>query len=131
MGRRVMMMVVAGAAVMLPLAAQAQYYPVLPYGPTVTTIVPPSYSTGPGAAMPFPSPQAGQQRLLELLQNGGVDRPERGSEPSRGCIYAGQLYSEGAVIKSDAGRQMCSKPAGADQDGRGESLLAWRLVPGG
>lgn len=125
-------MMVGTVVLTLPLAAQAQYYPPVPYGTNGTVIVPPSYPAGPGATMPFQSPQAGQQRMLEMLQNGGLERPEQARpERPRGCIFAGQLYSEGAVVKSEIGLQVCDETNGAPPDARGEPPLRWRVVPGG
>lgn len=126
-----MLLAVMGGVV-LPACANAQYYRPVPYGTNGTVIVPPAYSSGPGAAMPFPSPQAGQQRMLELLQNGGLERsePPRADSP-RGCIFAGQLYSEGAVVKSDVGLQICDETNAVPPDARGQRPLRWRVVPGG
>lgn len=122
---------IMGVAV-LPTFAQAQYYPPVPYGTNGTVIVPPAYPSVPGAAMPFPSPQAGQQRMLELLHNGGLERsePPRAESP-RGCIFADQLYSEGAVVKSDVGLQLCDETNAVPPDARGQRPLRWRVVPGG
>lgn len=126
-----MVLAIMGVAV-LPTCAQAQYYPPVPYGTNGTVIVPPANSSGPGAAMPFPSPQAGQQRLLELLQHGGLDRSEPArAEPPRGCIFAGQLYSDGAVVKSEVGLQVCGETNAVPPDALGQRPLRWRVVPGG
>ena len=79
--------------------------------------------------MPFPSPQAGQQRLPEMLETGGVEQPPRQATP-QGCIYSGQIYSEGAIVRNEAGRQVCGQRAGAEPDASGQMPLSWRAVPG-
>ena len=122
--------------VMLPIGispgAQAQYSSRPSYGSSIV-VVPPTYSgvdnTGGGYAMPFPSPQAGQQRLLEMLETGGVEQPSRQATP-QGCIYSGQIYSEGAIVRNEAGRQVCGQRAGAEPDASGQMPLSWRAVPG-
>ena len=121
------------ATLMLPIAAQAQFYPQPSYGSNVV-IVPPVYPNGGndiggGTNMPFPSPQAGQQRLLEMLETGGIEQPERRATPA-GCIYSGQAYSEGAMVRNEAGRQVCSPRAGAEPDVSGQMPLSWHTVPG-
>lgn len=126
------LMMVGALLLVLPMAAQAQYYPPTPYSPNGMVIVPPAYPTGPGATMPFPSPQAGQQRMLEMLQNGGLERPDPArAEPPRGCTFAGQLYSEGAVVKSEIGLQVCDETNAVPPNARGQRPLRWRVVPGG
>lgn len=114
-------------------SAQAQYYPPPSYGPNVV-IVPPVFpnggdNTGGGYNMPFQSPQVGQQRLLEMLETGGIEQPVRRPTP-QGCVYSGQIYSEGAVVRNDAGRQVCSPRAGAEPDASGQMPLSWHAVPG-
>ena len=117
------------AALLLPIAAQAQFYPQPSYGPA------PAYpnagdSTGSGYNMPFQPPQVGQQRLLEMLETGGVEQPARRTTP-QGCVYSGQVYSEGAMVRNEAGRQVCGPRAGAEPDASGQRPLSWRAVPGG
>ncbi len=121
------------AALLLPIAAQAQFYPQPSYGPNVV-IVPPAYpnsndGAGTGYNMPFQPPQAGQQRLLEMLETGGVEQPARRATP-QGCVYSGQVYSEGAMVRNEAGRQVCGQRAGAEPDASGQMPLSWRAVPG-
>ena len=112
--------------------AQAQLYPQPSYGSSVV-IVPPAFygggDTGSGNNMPFPSPQAGQRRLLEMLETGGIEQLPRRDTPA-GCIYSGQVYSEGAVVRSEAGRQLCGPRAGAEPDASGQMPLSWRAVSG-
>ena len=121
------------AALLLPIAAQAQFYPQPGYGPNVV-IVPPAYpnngdNTGGGVNMPFQPPQVGQQRLLEMLETGGVEQPPRRTTP-QGCVYSGQVYSEGAIVRNEAGRQVCGPRTGAEPDASGQMPLSWRAVPG-
>jgi hypothetical protein len=117
------------ATLLLPIAAQAQFYPQPSYGSNVV-IVPPAYPNGGGGStMPIPSPQAGQQRLLEMLETGGIEQPARWTTP-QGCVYSGQLYSEGATVRNDAGRRVCGPRAGAEPDDSGQMPLSWRAVPG-
>ena len=125
-------------ALLLPIGSmscvQAQPYQQRSLGPSVV-IVPPAYpgsdgNTGSGYDMPFPSPQAGQQRLLEMLDTGGIERPSRGIAAPQGCIYSGQIYSEGAMVRNEAGRQVCGPRAGAEPDASGQMPLSWRAVPG-
>lgn len=112
--------------------AQAQLYPQPSYGSSVV-IVPPAFAgggnIGGGDNMPFPSPQAGQQRLLEMLETGGIEQlPRRDNAP--GCIFSGQVYSEGTVVRNEAGRQLCGPRAGAEPDASGQMPLNWRAVSG-
>ena len=114
--------------------AQAQFYPQPSYGSNVV-VVPPSYpGVGPGTTGgydgPFSSPPGNQHRLRELLETGGVDRPSRTNGAPQGCIYSGQIYSEGAVVRNEAGRQVCGPRAGAEPDASGQLPLSWRAVPG-
>ena len=122
-------------ALLLPIAvstgAHAQYPSRPSYGSSIV-VVPPTYPGGDntgGYGMPFPSPQAGQQRLLEMLETGGVEQPPRQTTP-QGCIYSGQIYSEGAVVRNEAGRQVCGQRAGTEPDASGQLPLSWRAVPG-
>lgn len=135
-------MAAAAMAVLVPIGvtapAAAQSYMRPSYGQNVI-IVPPSYpgypagdDTGGGPGLPFLSPQAGQQRLLEMLDTGGIERPARSNDATPpGCVYSGQIYSEGAIIRSDAGRQVCGPRAGVEPDASGQTPLAWQAVPGG
>ncbi len=112
--------------------AQAQLYPQPSYGSSVV-IVPPAFygggNTGAGDSVPFPSPQAGQRQLLEMLETGGIEQhPRRDTAP--GCIYSGQVYPEGAVVRIEAGRQLCGPRAGAEPDASGQMPLSWRPVSG-
>ena len=127
---------VAAMTLLLPIGslaiAQAQVYPQPSYGSNVV-IVPPAYpgggNTGAGDSMPFPSPQAGQRQLLEMLETGGIEQlPRRDTAP--GCIYSGQVYPEGAVVRNEAGRQLCGPRAGAEPDASGQMALSWRPVSG-
>ena len=123
-------------ALLLPIGvttgAEAQYSSRPSYGSSIV-VVPPTYpsgdNTGGGYGMPFSSPQAGQQRLLEMLETGGVEQPPRQATP-QGCIYSGQIYSEGAIVRNEAGRQVCGQRAGAEPDASGQMPLSWRAVPG-
>jgi len=95
-------------------------------------VVPPTYPSGDnsdGYGMPFPSPQAGQQRLLEILETGGVEQPPRQAAP-QGCIYSGQVYLDGAIVRNEARRQVCGQRAAAEPDASGQMPLSWRAVPG-
>ena len=123
---------------MVPLAittrAQAQFYPQPSYGSNVV-VVPPSYpgggnGTAGGYDAPFSSPPGDQHRLRDLLETGGVERPNRTSGAPQGCIYSGQIYSEDAVVRNEAGRQVCGPRAGAEPDASGQLPLSWRAVPG-
>lgn len=111
---------------------QAQYPSRPSYGSSIV-VVPPTYpggdNTGGSYGMPFLSPQAGQQRLLEMLDTGGVEQPPRQAAP-QGCIYSGQIYSEGAIVRNEAGRQVCGQRAGAEPDASGQMPLSWRAGPG-
>lgn len=125
--------IIIAATLLLPIAAQAQFYPQPSYGSNVV-IVPPAYpsggdGTGGGSTMPFQSPQAGQQRLLEMLETGGIEQPARRTMPE-GCVYSGQVYSDGAIVRNDAGRQVCGPRAGAEPDGSGQMPVSWRAIPG-
>ena len=119
------------AATLLPAAAYAQLSQPGYYAPNVV-VMPPGYG-GYGSAednaSPFPSPLANQQRLLEMLNTGGIEPPARRTAP-QGCIYAGQTYSEGAIVRNEAGRQVCGPHAGAEPDASGQVPLSWRAVPG-
>lgn len=115
----------------LSTGAQAQHPSRSSYGSSIV-VVPPTYSGGDntgGYGMPFPSPQAGQQRLLEMLDTGGVEQSPRHATP-QGCIYSGQIYSEGAIVRNDTGRQVCGPRTGAEPDASGQMPLSWRAVPG-
>ena len=122
-------------ALLLPIAVSPVAHAQCPsrpsYGSSIV-VVPPTYPGGDntgGYGMPFPSSQAGQQRLLEMLETGGVKQPPHQTTP-QGCIYSGQIYSEGAVVRNEAGRQVCGQRAGAEPDASGQMPLSWRAVPG-
>lgn len=126
-----MRIIVIAAALLLPAAAHAQSSQSGYYGRSVA-ITPPSYgadSSVESYASPFPSPLARQQRLLEMLNTGGVEQPAHRTVP-QGCIYSGQVYSEGAIVRNGAGRQRCDPHAGAEPDASGQLPLSWRAVPG-
>ena len=68
------------------------------------------------------------QRLLETLDTGGIERPAPSTRPP-GCIYAGQIYSEGAVVTPTNGeRQTCVPRPGAEPDLSGQMPLAWQSM---
>ncbi|MGI4952775.1 MAG: hypothetical protein ACRYGM_13325 [Janthinobacterium lividum] len=84
-----------------------------------------------GDAIPFAAPQFGPQPLLGPIVLDGLDPSSLGGEAAPGCLYAGQAYSEGAVIRNDAGRQVCGPRRGAVPDASGQVPLGWRFIPGG
>lgn len=92
---------------LLPIIAEARFYTEPSYGSKVV-IVPPAYPTGGGNTgivynMPFQSPQAGQRRLLEMLETGGVEQPVRRTM-QQDYVYSGLVYSEGAIVRREARR---------------------------
>ena len=84
-----------------------------------------------GDAIPFAAPQLGPQPLLGPVLLDGIDASGFGGEAAPGCLYAGQAYSEGAIIRNDAGRQVCGQRRGAVPDASGQVPLGWRFIPGG
>lgn len=114
-------MLVVAAALLLPGMAQAQLpgqnYPYQSYIPPNVVVTPPPFvgsGAGSGYPLPFETQQQQSQRLLEMLDTGGIERPAPAATPP-GCVFAGQVYTEGATVRSEGGdRQVCGpRPGGA------------------
>ncbi|MDJ0390186.1 hypothetical protein QMO56_18915 [Roseomonas sp. E05] len=124
-------------ALLLPGMAQAQLpgqnYPYQSYIPPNVVVAPPPFAgsgAGAGYPLPFETQQMQQQRLLEMLDTGGIARPATAATPP-GCVYAGQVYTEGATVRSEGGeRQVCGPRPGARPDLNGQVPLAWQPAPG-
>lgn len=121
----------------MPVFAQAQsagrsslYQSYIPPGVVVT---PPPFTGGEASAgnpLPFETQQMQQQRLLEMLDTGGIERPAPAATPL-GCVYAGQVYTEGATVRSEGGdRQVCGPRPGSRPDLNGQVPLAWQPASG-
>ncbi|WP_186374237.1 hypothetical protein [Roseomonas gilardii] len=122
------------ATLLLPEAAMAQ----LPgqFGPQQQFLAPNVVVTLPFAGgtvganpLPFETQQTQQQRLLEMLNTGGIERPAPAAVAA-GCMFAGQIYSEGALVRAEGGdRQVCLPRPGAEPDAAGHLPLAWQAAP--
>lgn len=125
------------AALLLPeLAmgqASGQFAPQPQFVAPNVIVTPPPYGFGGGgygasSALPFETQQTQQQRLLETLDTGGIERPAPSARPP-GCIYAGQIYSEGAVVTPTNGERLrCVPRPGAEPDLSGQMPLAWQSM---
>ena len=125
------------AAVLLPGSAMAQvpgqFAPQPQFVAPNVVVTPPAFGFGGGgygtsSPLPFETQQTQQQRLLETLDTGGIERPAPSTRPP-GCIYAGQIYSEGAVVTPTNGeRQTCVPRPGAEPDLSGQRPLAWQSM---
>lgn len=122
---------------LLPIVARAQipqrYYPQEQfYAPNVVVTPPPFVGggAGGGSPLPFETQQIQHQRLLEMLDTGGIERPAPAAPPL-GCVFAGQVYTEGATVRSEGGdRQVCGPRPGSRPDLNGQVPLAWQPAPG-
>ena len=89
------------------------------YGSSIV-VVPPTYqgsdNTGGGYAMPFPSPQVGQQRLLEMLETGGVEQPPPSSDTAGVHLLRPDLL--GRCGRAERGGAAGVRPACRSRAGR-------------
>jgi hypothetical protein len=81
--------------------------------------------------MPFQQQQYRTQRLLEMLDTGGIEHPAAAAAPPA-CVFAGQVFSEGASARGEDGeRQVCAPRPGAQPDAAGPLPLIRQPAPGG
>lgn len=118
--------------------------PLVPGAVVAQTLLPPGYSPGavvtsPGyGGGPFNSgPVAGPFGAGPSQPGGwgggsvfGSERPAA-RRAAAGCVFAGQSYSEGAVVgEQGRARQVCAARPGATLDEDGNMPLTWQLLPG-
>lgn len=128
---------ILASALLVPVLARAQtpaqFYPQQQfYAPNVVVTPPPFVGGGAGTGypLPFETQQMQQHRMLEMLDTGGIERPAPTATPP-GCVYAGQVYTEGATVRSEGGdRQVCGPRPGSRPDLNGHVPLAWQPAPG-
>jgi hypothetical protein len=113
--------------------APAQFYPQQPYYLPAVPVPPPPFDGGVlgGDPMPFQQQQYGTQRLLEMLDTGGIEHPAATGAPPA-YVFAGQVFSEGASVRGEDGeRQVCAPRPGAQTHAAGQLPLIWQPAPGG
>ncbi|QDD92710.1 Hypothetical protein HVIM_04539 (plasmid) [Roseomonas mucosa] len=108
------------------------------------TLLPPGYA--PGAVVttpgnggglfgngPVAGPFGAAQSQTGAWGGGSVFGSERATtrRTAAGCVFAGQSYSEGAVVgEQGRARQVCAARRGGTVDEDGNVPLAWQLLPG-
>lgn len=91
-------------------------------------IVTPTLSDGPFSSSPFSSaPFDGAPFQSDVTPRRSGDGWKRPLLPRTECVFAGQSYSEGAVVQAHGGeRQVCAVRPGATRGEDGSLPLSWQ-----
>ena len=91
-------------------------------------VVTPPLSGGPFSSSPFSSaPFDGAPFQSDVTPRRSGNVSERTSLPRAECVFAGQGYSEGAVVQAQGGeRQVCAVRPGATRAEDGSLPLSWQ-----
>ncbi|MFK4048207.1 hypothetical protein ACI2KH_25155 [Roseomonas mucosa] len=128
---------VVSAVLLAPMLAAAQPLPAQYVGPEGEAMPPGAFVSPPPGGGPFSnSPFSSAPFDNAPFQSEAVPRrwgevPGRPSRPRAECVFAGQGYSEGAVVQAQGGEQrVCAVRPGATRDEEGNLPLSWQRTGG-
>ena len=121
---------VVSAVLLAPMLAAAQPLPAQYVGPEGEAMPPGAFVSPPPGGGPFSnSPFSSAPFDNAPFQSEAV--PRRPSRPRAECVFAGQGYSEGAVVQAQGGEQrVCAVRPGATRDEEGNLPLSWQRTGG-